>query len=76
MTDEYRYFLESNIVEVKMNICLLIVITLSSTKTKFSDQPFDSNIKRYEGIRKLTTGQSGGLYHSIFGRFQICQKSL
>ena len=76
MTDEYRYFLESNIVEVKMNICLLIVTTLSSTKTKFSDQPFDSNIKGYDEIRKLTTGQSRRLYHSMFGRLQICQKSL
>ena len=38
---------------------LLIIIT-SSSMEKLLDQPNDSDIKRYEEIRKLTTGKSEG----------------
>ena len=33
------------------------IIMLSSTEKNFYDQPIDSDIKRFEEIRKLTTGQ-------------------
>ena len=32
-------------------------INVITNGKNFYDQPIDSNIKRYEGIRKLTTGQ-------------------
>ena len=36
---------------------LLVIITSLSMEKKFYDQPTDSDMKRYEEIIKLTTGQ-------------------
>ena len=36
---------------------MLIVISSSSTEKNFYDQPIYFDIKQYEEIRKLTTGQ-------------------
>ena len=81
ITNEYRYFLESNFVGVN-RLFVLFYINYGDNAKRFNaqkyylpkciinnhnvtingkilyDQPIDSDIKRYEEIRKLTTGQS------------------
>ena len=80
-TNKYRYFVESNFVEVNRLFVLVYTneannakrvndrkyyLTKSISKnynviingTNFYNQPVDSDIKRYEEIRKLITGQS------------------
>ena len=55
-TNEYRYFLGSK--RYKSRGCYLPKGAAKNYNTKtFYDQPPDSDIKQYEEIRKLTTGQ-------------------
>ena len=43
----------------------------------FFDQPINSNIKTYENIRKIATGQGDGyLYNWLFVRLFLIQRSL
>ena len=80
MTNEYRYFLESNFVGINGLFALIYLNKGNDVKRfearkhqlpkvfnnnynfiingkNFCDQPFDSDIKLYEEIRKLTTDQ-------------------
>ena len=65
VANEYRYFLESIFVEVK-RLFVLVYLPKGIIKNynfiingkKFYDQAIDSDIKRYEEIRKLATVKS------------------
>ena len=46
-----------NFKDINYQIELLITIMSSSIEKTFYDQATDSDIKQYEEIRKLTTGQ-------------------
>ena len=78
MTNEYRYFLESNFVLVYSNqddnskrfkakryLPKRIINNYNVTMNgkNFYDQTIDSHIKQYEEIRKLTTGRPRGRLH-------------
>ena len=49
---------------------LLRLIMSSSMEKKCYDQPIDSNIKQYKGIRKLTTGQSEDCTTGCFQNYE------
>ena len=80
MTNEFRYFLESNFVGVNrlfvlfysnkdenakifkakiqyLQKCIMKNYNIIINGKNFYDQPIDSHIKRYDKIRKITTGQ-------------------
>ena len=89
MTNEYRYFLESNFVRVN-RLFVLVYSNQDNTSKRyvakryflrkgvikyynviiigknFYDQPIDSDIKRYEEIRKLITGQGEDYIPQMF----------
>ena len=46
-----------NLWDITYQKVLSRVVTSSSTEKKYFHQPIDSDRKRYEEIRKLTTGQ-------------------
>ena len=89
MTNEYRYFLESNFVRVNRLFVLAYSNQDNTSKRyeakryflpkgvikyynviiigkNFYDQPIDSDIKRYEEIRKLITGQGEDYMPKMF----------
>ena len=89
MTNEYRYFLESNFVRVN-RLFVLVYSNQDNTSKRyvakryflrkgvikycnviiigknFYDLPIDSDIKRYEEIRKLITGQGEDYIPQMF----------
>ena len=89
MTNEYRYFFESNFVRVN-RLFVLVYSNQDNTSKRyearryflpkgvikyynviiigknFYDQPIDSDIKRYEEIRKLITSQGEDYIPQMF----------